>query len=761
MPGSQITLPGQDKESEPRSTVIEDWGSINTKANRPSIQPNEFAWNQNWMPIGHGNLRTLPGEGTNLYTATGGKTIIYHFPYNLGATNYVAVFLSDGSAVQVRTSDGATTPIGGAGKFYSGGDIPCASQYQAKYLLIGSTVATDAYWVWDGASLFAPGTLAPQVTILNGGTKYTSGPTVTAFGGSGAGATFSSTVSNGSVTTITPTAPGSGWKLNEHVQLVVSGGGSDTQARCHATIDSTTGGVAAVNVTAGGSAYTGDVHITFSGGGGTGAAAVVSVAQNGVIVAVTVTNPGSGYTSAPTVAFVATAGSGATAVANVVRGQITAITVDSGGSGYTGAPEVVITSPDDTSFPTTQAVATALVSGGVVTGFTITNSGAGYINCGIDLVGGNNAANAEITLMPFGLQATSIETYQNSVWTSVGTKRTFSAPSSISDFSTAAGGGSAPATDSFLRKQVICLKQANGFLYSLADSSINVISNVQTSSTGTTTFNNSNVDAQIGTAWRDSVVSFGRAIVFANPNGVYALYGGAAEKVSDALDGLFANASFNTGQAGVTPTASVATIFGIRVYMLLFTTINPFTGLSQNMLACWDGQKWFTATQTKALTLVANEEINSVLATWGTDGTNLFKLFQAPSASLTKVFQTKLVATPGYNVTKQANRGYMMVENNAGDTNPIVAFFDTEATTAQVASKVISNSLSWTGAGGASLTWTGAGGAALAFSVGGLQIVPFPSATYGQLMGWTVTTVGKDMTLLSLTMLDKDFAPTG
>ena len=753
----QLKLPGQDKESEASPVSIEDWGSLNTKANRPAIQPNEFSWVENWMPIGKGNLRTLYAEGSAIYTAPGILTIISHYHYNLGSTQYAAVFLSDGSAVQVNESSGATVTIGAAGTFYSGGDLPACTQWQSQYLLIGSSVSANAYWIWDGTSLYGAGTLAPQITVSNGGRNYTSAPTVTARGGSGSGATFTATVTNGAVTTVTVNNPGSGYLQSDHVQLTFSGGGSDTQAYATATVNSAAAGVVAINVTNGGSGYSSDVKVTFTGGGGSGAAAVVSTAVNGVIISITVTNGGSGYTTAPTIGFTATTGSGATAVAQIVRGQITGFTIVSGGSGYTGAPQVVLAAPDGWDFPTIQATATATVSGGVVTAITVVNPGAGYQNCGVQLLGGNNAANATCTLMPFGLQATSIETYNSQVWTSANAKMTFSAPASVSDFSTLDGGGSASVNAAYLRQKIIRLIQANGFLYRLGDSSIDVISNVQTSSTGTTTFNTSNVDAQIGTAWRDSVAPFGRAIVFANPNGVYALYGGAAEKVSDALDGLFADASFNTGQTGVTPTAAVATMFGIRVYMLLFTTTDPF-GVYRNIVAVWDGQKWFCASQLAVLKNIALEEINSVLTAWGTDGTHLYRMFQTASNSLTKTFQTKLTQVSGYHAYKQVNRGYVVAENNTGTGQPLNLAIDSESSVGNtVASPLVASSISFLGAGGVPITFVGSG--AINFTISGLGIVGFQTFNYGRMLGWTCTTTADDIVVMSLAMLLRDYAP--
>lgn len=757
-----INLPGQDEKSEPRSTTIEEWGSLNTKANRPAIQPNEFSWIENFMPIGHGNMRTLRDKGSTVYTAGGGLEIISRFPFNLGAVSYVAVFLDDGSAVQVRTSDGATTTIGAAGSFFTPGDgIPCCSQYQSKYLLIGSTSSDDGYFIWDGTSLFQSGTLAPQVTLLSSGvgtTPYSSAPTVTAYGGTGSGATFTASISaDGHVDDVVVSNPGSGYDHEDLVTLIFTGGGGSDQARATATVDTTKGGVTEVQITDGGSAYTSDVAVTFAGGGGTGARAVVSVLANGVIVSVTVVATGSGYTSAPTVGFTASAGSGATAIANVTRGQITAITVNSGGAGYKGAPDVSISFPNNGDFPVVQAEATAQVAAGVVSTITVTNPGAGYLSATVNLLGGNSSANATINIMPFGLKAATIETYQDVVWTAVDTKMTFSSPGSVSDFSTSNGGGSAPASDSFLRKEIIALKQANGFLYRMADSSINVISNVQTNTNGTTTFNNSNVDAQIGTAWRDTVIAFGRAILFMNPNGVYALYGGAAEKVSDALDGLFAKASFNTGQSGVTPTASVATIYGIRCACFLFTTTDPFTNTLRDIIAMWDGQKWWCASQTVDVVGVAPEEINSVLTAWGDDGTNLFKLFQDTSDTLEKIFQTKLVSTPGYNIYKQANRGYVVAENNSSTAASIDLMIDNEIQPGVTNTVLMSSSLVFVGT--SPITFVGT--SAITWTVGGLSIQGFQTSSYGRMFGWTGITTAPDLTMISLTLLDRDYGPYG
>ena len=91
----------------------------------------------------------------------------------------------------------------------------------------------------------------------------------------------------------------------------------------------TTGTVHQVAIGTGGSGYSIAPGVSFSGGGGSGAAAIATV-SGGAITAITVTNPGSGYTSLPTV-IITPNGSGSGAVAQAVLG--TGIVYTAGASG--------------------------------------------------------------------------------------------------------------------------------------------------------------------------------------------------------------------------------------------------------------------------------------------------------------------------------------------------------------------------------------------------------------------------------------------
>lgn len=762
-----IPLPGSGSgvapSEGPTPFTLENFGGLDTKSKRPAIKPEDFYWLENWIPIGAGNLRTIyDHEATPIYTATNPRTIIFYTFFNIGSSRYAAIFLDNGTAVQVNTDTLAVTTISAtANKFYNGGTLPHAAQYQSKYLAITSKVSDNAYWIWDGTSLFGAGTLAPQVTITRSGegSGYASAPTITAYGGAGSGATFTPTLdSQGHVTDIKVTNPGTGYNHEDLVTLVITGGGvTENQARATATVTTSSGGVAIVTVTNGGTGYT-NPTVTFAGGGGSGAKAFVSGAANGVITEITVTDPGTGYTSAPTVT-IAGGGASATAIAEIRRGQVTAITVNNGGSGYTGMPDVIISAPNNADFPNLQAEAYATISAGAVTAITITKAGLGYKSASVQVEGGNNGATAEITLMPYGIKGTSIETYQDRVWVFDDTKLSYTGPDNVSDFSGAGGGGSKPITDSFLREKVVRGVQANGFLYRMADSSINVISNVQTNAqTGSTSFNDANVDPQIGVSWRDSVAAFGRALVFANPTGVYALYGGAAEKVSSPLDGLFATASFNTGQAGLTPTACVATIFGLRCYCLSFTTTDPYTNTLRDIMACWDGQKWFICTQTLDWEQLAGQEINSELTGYASTTTAIYRMFQVPSADLTKIGMSKLASNPSYMITDQVLRVAYIAQAEDGNPGTMDISVENESGPATAMTRDVTGGiLNFVGTG--PIQFTGLASADLNFSTRGLVIDAYDDSQYGQLIGVTFTTEMPDLTLISMALFLRPYAP--
>jgi hypothetical protein len=431
---------------------------------------------------------------------------------------------------------------------------------------------------------------------------------------------------------------------------------------------------------------------------------------------------------------------------------LASIAVGSGGSGYTSVPQVVIIGDGE------NAQATANISGGVVTSIDVRNPGQGYTVALVAIRGGNNAANATALLMPFGLSGTALESYVNRVWFTNGAaaaafppknRTIFSISGSPVNFDPTLGGGAFPSNDSFLRVGYHGLRQSNGFLYLIGDSSLNSISGVQqsTTTTGTapntvsttvTTFNNQNADPQIGSAWPSSVQQFRRNIVLANPMGVHISLGGEVTKISEPLDGFYASVGSQTGLTGIFSltanfSAAVAQIFGRYVYMILLPVVDQYTGQQVNKLLMTDdvqGRRWWTSQQDVPLIFIAAQEFNSILTAYGTDGTSIYPLFQRPSTGFTKTVRSKLWATPGYFTTKTSLHALGIVEFNIAD-EPLTFSADNE------------NSLN-----AASPT------SSIAFAppaAPGLEIFgPQPIGQAGRLTGITLTTTASDVAILSL-----------
>ena len=183
------------------------------------------------------------------------------------------------------------------------------------------------------------------------------------------------------------------------------------------------GGISSVTMTRGGSGYTVTPTVTFSGGGGTGAAGTATV-SGGVVTGITITNPGwdyyeaptisldaggafdqeaaasatlqtlggTGYTSAPTVTFHGGgSGLGAAATSTLTGDAVSSVSVSTGGSGYdSGTAAVFFRGGGGTG-----ATGTVTVSGGAITAVTVTDGGSGYTHApGVVFSGGDPTSEA-------------------------------------------------------------------------------------------------------------------------------------------------------------------------------------------------------------------------------------------------------------------------------------------------------------------------------------------------------------------------------
>jgi len=169
----------------------------------------------------------------------------------------------------------------------------------------------------------------------------------------------------GPVTAVDILTSGSDYDASSPPTITFSGGGG-SGAAADVTVN---GSITEIVVDNGGSGYTSSPLVSIVGGGGSGAAATAIVTR-GVVSSILMNTGGTGYTSQPSITIVGGGGTGATATASV-RGPIKSIAVTSGGSSYTSKPDVTLSSG-------TGAVAQAIVSNGRIISIAIISGGQGY-----------------------------------------------------------------------------------------------------------------------------------------------------------------------------------------------------------------------------------------------------------------------------------------------------------------------------------------------------------------------------------------------
>ena len=507
--------------------------------------------------------------------------------------------------------------------------------------------------------------------------------------------------------------------------------------------------------------YTSAPTIRAIGGTATTAPTFNVTVQDGSIETLSVATPGSGYSSGDKVYLAFSSGGipqfSAIAFAQLSGDRVGSISLASGTGGLGYSPATVTVSIEGGGGFGAAATATVGASGGAISAFIVTNMGQGYVRPPTVVISDvfNAVAQVTVNTMPFGLKGQALETFQSRVWIADGPNVQFTAPGFPDNVDVLDGAGAFQSTDSFLRTKFVQLKQTNGFLYLIGDSSVNYISSVQTSGNPPITlFNNQNVDPQIGSQWRDSVQVFSRSIVFANSFGVHSLTGGAIQKVSPPLDGIYTTVPID--QFSITPTSANAVIFGINVYMVLMPIIDTITKLQRNALLMWDGRRWWTASQNFTMNYIASQEIDSVLTAYGTNGTSIYPLFQNPSPFLVKTVQSKWFSTPTYIMRKEAQRVSGLLRSLEGFNAVLDISVDTETGSAFVQARD-QGIVQWVTASGSPVTWTTASGQPVSWIAPKTGLFNLPVSISGSLLGITADTHTPDMVLVSMAITARQY----
>jgi len=278
-------------------------------------------------------------------------------------------------------------------------------------------------------------------------------------------------------------------------------------------------------------------------------------------------------------------------------------------------------------------------------------------------------------VMPIGLPGIyAMEVFKERLWVAGKDVISFSAPTNGADFSTLDGGGSFGYYGDKLTYAIMDLAASSGYLYVYGDSSTDIIANVQITGTGTpvdpflTNFNYSNVDPQVGQRFPRPVGRWGRYHTLFNGAGIFLMYGGDAQVIGEKVSLLFD--TVDTSQ--YYPTMAPANMFGYRVMLVNGRFTDPF-GVTRNLILMWHGnikgrEFWSVASQKYELTNIGFYEDNSVITPYGTDGTNLYKLFAQPDNQLMKRLATKFYRGQGRTslAIKNWKRVFAEIHDNSG-----------------------------------------------------------------------------------------------
>lgn len=286
-----------------RNYSFRSFGGMNTQAIRQMIGEKEFAWLENVMPIGDGNLQTIPAASAALITLS--SKCFYMASGVISNTAYMYMFSIDGSCTQVNLTTYEKVVVGAAGTFSGTGSA--ITQWENTNICIID--ATKGYFSWDGTTLTTYNGTAQSVTVNAGGIGFTNANTTTLTPSSGS-ARFSVTLGCNLVTLV---GAGSNYAVGD--VLTVSGG-TFTSAATITVSAVTSGAISGFNLTTPGVyTITPTNNVSVTGGHGTGATFTLVFG----IGAVTVVTPGSGYVAVPTIT-IGGAGSGTGASLTVNMG---------------------------------------------------------------------------------------------------------------------------------------------------------------------------------------------------------------------------------------------------------------------------------------------------------------------------------------------------------------------------------------------------------------------------------------------------------
>src|SRR5262249_30792624 len=127
---------------------MREFGTVNQTDARTALEDKEPYWQENMMPIGKGNVKVLPLQGST-YATLSAHTSIWGFTLNIGGTETPVLLSlnSDGSMQQVNTVSSVVTSVCGAGTVTTKARL--AIWKDTPILIVDPT---KGYFSWDGTT---------------------------------------------------------------------------------------------------------------------------------------------------------------------------------------------------------------------------------------------------------------------------------------------------------------------------------------------------------------------------------------------------------------------------------------------------------------------------------------------------------------------------------------------------------------------------------------------------------------------------------
>jgi hypothetical protein len=503
------------------------------------------------------------------------------------------------------------------------------------------------------------------------------------------------------------------------------------------------GSVGAIGIVDGGSGFTSTPAVTISAPNETGGvqAEAEAIVTANAITSIILTEGGTGYTTSPTVTITGGGGTGASAVAGIITfatGTVS-VSVTNGGTGYTNAANTVVTISGGGG---TNAAGTAILSGGQLINVVMTNPGSGYTNSANITVtitggGGSNAtARAIINTNPLA----GVQTFSGRAWVAQGRTITYSAAGSYSDF-TSVSAGSLTLTDNTLHSNIIQLLSANNFLYIFGEDSINVFSDVRVTNTGVTIFTNTNVSASVGTRLPYAIFPYFRSVLFMNEYGVYALVGSTTSKLSDALDGIFADIDFATAKV------TAGQVLLNNILCAAFNIRYNDNGTYRYLQAVFFERKWFFTSQGNSLKLLTSIPVSGKIKMHATNGSDLLVLYDNVTASIASEISSALWAMGDPIRTKQALKVGIEATNKNGVVS-LSATVDNE--NRQSPAYTLTSTIDWQNNSLQTVGWSNSTGVVIGWGTTGYSLYKTDAQQWGKYLGITINSTSPNFVINGL-----------